>query len=875
MRKLKKYTPTEFMAKGSYYDKDAADYAVSFIEQLRHTKGEFYNQPFELIDWQERIIRDIFGTIRADGYRQFNTAYIEISKKSGKQLSLNTLIPTPNGYTTMGEIKVGDELFDDNGCICHVVAKSQLDFSEQAYRITFKDGAVVEAGEHHQWFGEYTHGKRKSIILTTRELLSIPKDGNSYRFRIPVAGCVDYPKADLPIEPYLMGYWLGNGNAVKPEITVKTSDIPSVLGNIMPHHKVENAWQNVGDSVIFRIKDLKHILLRSFHDKVIPTEYLHSSKEQRYRLLQGLMDSDGNINDLKGQAVYTSTEKALSESVSELLWSLGIKNAISTSISTQRVDWNMPSQQCGRVATGETIYAVKYTAFDDMPVAGLERKLKNRVQRNPTTRSHYRYIDKIEAIENHGMQCIQVDSPSHQYLVGRSFLPTHNSELAAAVALYMLCADGEQRAEVYGCAADRDQASLVFDVSCDMVRLCPALRKRCDIRPSRKTIHFTPTNSTYKALSADVAGKSGVNVSALIFDELWVQKDRKFFDMLTKGTSDARKNPLHFIITTAGNDTHSICYELHQKAMDIISGHKVDPTFYPCIYGAEEHEDWTDPKVWKKANPSLGITIGMDKVQAACNSAQQNPGEENAFRQLRLNQWVKQAVRWMPMEKWDKCAFAVNLEELEGRVCYGGLDLSSTTDITAFVLVFPPTDEDDKYYVLPYFWIPEDNIDLRVKRDHVPYDIWERQGFLETTEGNVVHYGYIEKFIERLGERFNIREIAFDRWGAVQMVQNLEGMGFTVVPFGQGFASMSPPTKELMKLTLEQRIAHGGHPVLRWMMDNIFIRTDPAGNIKADKEKSTEKIDGAIATIMALDRAVRCGNVNTESVYDQRGILFI
>ena len=511
LRKLKKYTPTKFMAKGSHYDKAAADYVVNFIEQLRHTKGEFYNQPFALIDWQERIIRDVFGTIRADGYRQFNTAYIEISKKSGK------------------------------------------------------------------------------------------------------------------------------------------------------------------------------------------------------------------------------------------------------------------------------------------------------------------------------------------------------SELAAAVALYMLCADGEQRAEVYGCAADRDQASLVFDVACDMVRLCPALRKRCDIRPSRKTILFKPTNSIYKALSADVAGKSGVNVSALIFDELWVQRDRKFFDMMTKGTSDARRNPLHFIITTAGNDTHSICYELHQKAKDIISGRKVDPTFYPCIYGAEEHENWTDPEVWKKANPSLGITIGIDKVQAACNSARQNPGEENAFRQLRLNQWVKQAVRWMPMEKWDKCAFTVDEEMLEGRVCYGGLDLSSTTDITAFVLVFPPTDEDDKYYVLPYFWIPEDNIDLRVRRDHVPYDIWERQGFLQTTEGNVVHYGYIEKFIERLGERFNIREIAFDRWGAVQMVQNLEGMGFTVVPFGQGFASMSPPTKELMKLTLEQRIAHGGHPVLRWMMDNIFIRTDPAGNIKADKEKSTEKIDGAVATIMALD----------------------
>ena len=449
------------------------------------------------------------------------------------------------------------------------------------------------------------------------------------------------------------------------------------------------------------------------------------------------------------------------------------------------------------------------------------------------------------------------------------------SELAAAIALYMLCADGEQRAEVYGCAADRDQASLVFDVACDMVRLSKALNQFCDIKPSRKTIHFNPTNSVYKALSADVAGKSGVNVSALIFDELWVQKDRKFFDMMTKGTSDARKNPLHFIITTAGTDTHSICYELHQKAKDIIEGRKVDPTFYPVIYGAEEDDDWTDEAVWAKANPSLNITIDIEKVRAACESAKMMPNEENAFRQLRLNQWVKQTVRWMPMEKWDLCAFPVNEQSLEGRVCYGGLDLSSTTDLTAFVLVFPPEDEDDKYVVLPYFWLPEETLDLRVRRDHVPYDLWERQGFIQTTEGNVVHYGYIEKFIEELGTKYNIREIAFDRWGAAQMVQNLEGMGFTVVPFGQGYSSMSPPTKELMKLVLEKKIAHGGHPVLRWNVDNISIRTDPAGNIKADKEKSTEKIDGAIATIMALDRAIRCGNDSGGSVYDERGILLI
>ena len=448
------------------------------------------------------------------------------------------------------------------------------------------------------------------------------------------------------------------------------------------------------------------------------------------------------------------------------------------------------------------------------------------------------------------------------------------SELAAAVALLLCCGDGEERAEVYGCAADRQQASIVFEVAADMVRMCPALNKRVKILTAAKRIIYLPTNSFYQVLSAEAYSKHGFNIHGVVFDELHTQPNRKLYDVMTKGSGDARTQPLYFLITTAGNDTKSICYETHQKAKDIIEGRKHDSTFYPLIYGADENDDWTDPKVWKKANPSLGITVDLEKVKAACNSAKQNPAEENSFRQLRLNQWVKQAVRWMPMDKWDKCAFPVNPDNLKGRVCYGGLDLSSTSDITAFVLVFPPIENDDKYYVLPFFWLPEENIDLRVKRDNVLYDVWERQGYLYTTEGNVVHYGFIEKFIEEQGKIYNIREIAFDRWGAVQMTQNLEAIGFTVVPFGQGFRDMSPPTKELMKLTLEQKIAHGGQPVLRWMMDNIYIRTDPAGNIKPDKEKSTEKIDGAVATIMALDRALRNAN-QEQSIYNNRGILVL
>jgi phage terminase large subunit-like protein len=352
------------------------------------------------------------------------------------------------------------------------------------------------------------------------------------------------------------------------------------------------------------------------------------------------------------------------------------------------------------------------------------------------------------------------------------------SELAAAIALLLTCGDGEERAEVYGCAADHNQASIVFNVAADMVRMCPALSKRVKILDSKKRLVYQPTSSFYQVLSADVANKHGFNTHGVIFDELHTQPNRKLYDVMTKGSGDARMQPLYFLITTAGDNQNSICWEVHEKAKDILEGRKHDATFYPVIYGADQDDDWTDPKVWKKANPSLGITVGIDKVRDACESARQNPAEENAFRQLRLNQWVKQAVRWMPMEKWDACAFPVDPKSLEGRVCYGGLDLSSTTDITAFVLVFPPEDEEDKYSILPFFWIPEENVDLRVKRDHVNYDLWKQQGYLQTTEGNVVHYGFIESFIEELGTRYNIREIAFDRWGATQMVQNLEGLGF-------------------------------------------------------------------------------------------------
>lgn len=447
------------------------------------------------------------------------------------------------------------------------------------------------------------------------------------------------------------------------------------------------------------------------------------------------------------------------------------------------------------------------------------------------------------------------------------------SELAAAVALYLLYADGEASPEVYGAASDRQQASIVFDVARRMVEQNKALLKRSKIMTAQKRLVSYPNAGYYQVLSAEVNTKHGLNVSGLVFDELHSLPTRALYDVLTKGASDARTNPLAFIITTAGTDRNSIGFEVHTKAKDILEERRVDPTFYPVIYGIGDEDDWSDEENWYKANPSLGVTVPVERMRDAFNDAKENPAEENLFRQLRLDQWVASTVRWIPEHIYELGSLPIDMKSLEGRDCYGGLDLSSSGDITAFVLCFPPRNSEEKYILLPFMWVPEDTIPLRVRRASVPYDVWVQQGYLLATEGNVIDYGFIEHFIDELGKKYHILEIAFDRWGAVEMVQHLEGENFTVVPFGQGYQSMSPPTKAFYELLMKGDIIHGGHPVLKWMAGNVVVDTDPAGNIKPTKAKSAEKIDGIVAAIMALDRCIR--HEEQRSVYDERELFVI
>lgn len=421
--------------------------------------------------------------------------------------------------------------------------------------------------------------------------------------------------------------------------------------------------------------------------------------------------------------------------------------------------------------------------------------------------------------------------------------------LCSGLSLYLLTGDNEPGAEVYSAAVDREQASIVFREAANMAEASPHLSSRLNVVRSTKRIVYHRKRAFYKALSADAPAQEGLNAHAVLIDELHAQRTRELWDIL-RYAGASRRQPLALSVTTAGYDRHSICWEQHQYAEQVRLGVIEDPAFFGFIAAADDTDDWTDPEVWKKANPSFGVTINAEQFAEDCREARESPAKENSFRRYRLNQWTEQDVRWLPMEKWDACDSP--LPDLKGCECFAGLDLSSTTDISALVLVFP---QEDRHAVLPFFWVPGEGAERRERKDRVPYQRWIKDNHIEATEGEVIDYDVIRRRVNELNQKYHIREIAIDRWNATQLATQLEGDGLEVIAFGQGYSSMNAPTKRLEELVLSGRLVHGDHPVLRWMAGNVSIEKDAADNWKPSKKKSMERIDGIVATIMGLARA--------------------
>ena len=456
------------------------------------------------------------------------------------------------------------------------------------------------------------------------------------------------------------------------------------------------------------------------------------------------------------------------------------------------------------------------------------------------------------------------------------------SNLVAGLGLYCLVADNENSAEVYTCASTRDQAALVFRMAKRFVEADEYLSKKCKIY--RNSIVVEETGSSMKALSSESGTAHGLNSSTVIVGELhvWCKPDsRDLFEAL-QTSQGARAQPLFISITTAGTAEPSLWKDLHQYAERVAQNEVTDMTFMPCIWAAKHDDKWDDPEVWKRVNPSLGSTVSLEFYEQECNKAKALPSYQHAFRRLYLNQPTTALDRWLDMEAYNSCEPRMSEEELVGRTCFAGLDLSSTLDLTSLVLAFPRTlEEGGGYDVLPYFFVPKENMARRERDDGVPFQQWASSGdefgkYLHATTGDVVDYQFVRKLINELAESYDIREIAIDRWNSTSIsIQLSETDGKTVAYFGQGYRSLSAPAKELEACICGKRFRHGDHPVLKWCASVCGIDEDAAGNIKPSKKRSGRaggRIDGIVASTMAIGRAIATTGDSGESVYEDRGL---
>lgn len=444
------------------------------------------------------------------------------------------------------------------------------------------------------------------------------------------------------------------------------------------------------------------------------------------------------------------------------------------------------------------------------------------------------------------------------------------SQMAAGIGLYLFYADREPGAEVYVGATKKEQAKITWDEAERMVRSSPALRNRIGI--FRNNLHVTATASKFEPLGADADTLDGLNAHGVIIDELHAHPNRTVWDVL-RTAKGARRQPLLFAITTAGYDQESICWEVRDYSTKVLQGVLEDDSRFAYIATLDEGDAWQDEAVWQTANPNLGISVKLDDMRELAREARESPAAQNTFRRLRLNEWTEQAERAIDMDDWRACGEHVaDPNALRGQRCYAGLDLSSTTDLTALVLYFP--NDDGPRQTLPFLWMPADSMIKRERDDGVPFSAWRRDGHLLATEGNIVDYQAVRAHLNRLANLYQIAEVAYDPWNATGLATQLEGDGFVMVPVRQGWQSLNEPTKELLKLVAGRKLAHGNHPVLRWMASNLAVLQDPAGNLKPAKNKSKDRIDGIVALIMAIARAL-VQPKEQSSVYERRGLLIL
>ena len=853
---------------------------------------------YSLQEWQRGIIRDLYGTVNEHtGKRQYRKAFITVSKQNGKQLDINTPIPTPCGWKTMGSLQVGDLVFSEDGLPIRVISKSEIDDTERAFEFLFGDGTSIVSGENHQWYAQKWSGQTDGIF-TTAGMFETQQRSNASKiravFRIPFARPIYGRKRQLPVHPYLFGFWLGNGSAGKPEVAVNRADSEAFVSNMnLIGEPIKSMMERDGKSNVYRLAVLKQILVGHFSKKQIPAQYLRSSIEQRWELLAGLMDSDGCISTNKGQSIYSSSVKPLADGVVELLRSLGVK-ATCNPVESDR--YGKPNA---------TNYRVQFTALDDMPCSRLKRKLDRRWKKIENARGGFHHL-VIKEVEKRPMQCIEVDSPTHMYLAGESMVPTHNSFLVGGLPIYHLLMEEVLQAEAFGVASARDQAGITFNAAKLLVDSNPQLKSHLKVLTATKRIIRRDGKGLYAVLAADGSTNDGKRPSLLLVDELhrFTRKSaEEVHSVLTKGTI-SRDEPLTIQVTTSGDEHESpLWFSEYEYARHIIDGSLKSDVFYAKIWQADPKRVADEPEYWKSrearvaANPSHEDNGGFlkdERIVDELNEAIAKPEKRAGYIRLHLNVPIAESeTPVIEMAKWYDGGAGVDLRTWDNydvellmrkwglieKPCVLGVDLAWTTDFTAMAAVFPPSDDFDsanldQWKTVLFFWIPEGRILDIERRTRAPIRDWVRRGFMQTVPGMEMDLEAVSAKIKWAVEMFDVREVTFDPWGGMRALADKLNKqdGMTTVAIRQGYQTMSGPTKDLIAMHMSNRLAHGNNPILNWNASCLALMSDGNDNVrpaKPPRATSSKRIDGVVAVITALARATLL--YQPESVYVKRG----
>jgi phage terminase large subunit-like protein len=854
-----------------------SDRAVAIINKLQHTKGPFAGTTFNLRPWQEQIVRRMF-TEREDGLRQYRTCLLMLPRKNGKsELAAALAI-----YFLLFDGEIGAEVYsaaadkDQAALVFNVAAQmirlepeilAQCEIIDSQKRIVHrKSGSIYRAISAEAYcmapstLVELEDGQRRQAADICPGDRVIGWNGSSLASGVIRSVETQRPSPMLRITTH-------RGRSI--EVTAEHQFLTMTPGRRPIDQTHQYQWTPARELVVGQ--RLRVALGDSAYSGPIElsrdSSEVWAFSEEAWAL--GAWAGDGEC----GRFRFINTDAEIVERME--LWMFGIGSLLVSALSTRQ-------RQRGAVVGSE--YPHEHSVIG----VGKRRKSPGRewVRRHfgQESRAHTKRIPDV----------VWKSSPAAwaAFMAGwldtDGCIPTRAKQVTWCSVSDGLLQDGQALLARMGINACVNEChGLTVNGRAQLQRLAELLgphmtlqRKRLQLEArgaeSRAYGYFAhdcdrivaiESIGDQSSVSLEVDGidthvtnglithnsKHGFNASAVIYDELHAAPDERLWDVLST-SQGARGQPWMMAISTAGYDPKSILGKLYNHGCKVRDGLVTDPTFLPIIYEAPKDADWLDERVWHAANPALGDFRSLEDMRILAQRAQSMVDQENTFRRLYLNQWTEQSERWMDMVAWDACRTTIDFEALRGRRCYVGLDLSSRNDLTAAVLVFP--DDDDGVTVVPWFWVPADNVESRERKDRVPYGQWIRDGLMHATPGNVVDQGFIREELNRLGREFGVQEIAFDPWNATKIATELMGDGFQVAEIRQGFRSLSEPTKHLGALVAGRKIRHDGHAVLRWNMANMVIRTDPNGNIAPDKAKTVERIDGVVALIMGLGRAI-------------------